>query len=347
MIVRPGEVDAFAESLQATAAVQVPLARLWTIWAQAAPRLVGAPEQAAGLEAALQTLAAQGIVELPVAAWDTSTVPPLPRSVRIPAARRPARTRPWIRHPWRAELGWAASLPALSDDRFADLVAINKWLARADSGAILPMRYRSAEIFGDEKRLEGLMRTNLFGDRRLSLEMLRCRRLPAPLPAVSVGPGDDVLVVENSDTYWAAVEALSSLSGHAVGAVAWGAGRAFHLQVTALAVDVGGRGPVRGTVWYWGDLDPVGVAIARDAAAAAQAAGGPLVRPAATLWRAMAKRPQQETGHINWSNVDASEWFGIDLWRDLESVRAAKARVAQESVPIELINAWACPEGCQ
>jgi hypothetical protein len=340
---RPTEVTALADALHAAASVRIPLDHLWTLWATAAPRLVGDPAQAAALEAALRDLATRGMVELPTTAWNTSTTPPLPRSVIIPAARRAARDREWIRFPWRHELGWVASLPALSDARLRDLVAINDWLARTDGGnvPVVPVRYRSVEVFGDEKCLERMARTNLFGPGRLNLQTLACVRRPAPLPAVVIGPGPDLLIVENSDTYWVAVDVLGQRDSHRIGAVAWGCGKAFPSQIPALDVDVAGRGPVTGAIWYWGDLDPAGLVIATDAAAAAAAAQAPRVRPAAGLWAAMATRPIQEAGAVDWSTAKGRDWLGPELWEQAAHVRDAEGRVAQESVPATAIADWA------
>lgn len=337
---RPGEVAALADALRATGSVRVDGAQLWTLWTVAAPRLAGHPDQAAALAATLRELADHGVVELPVSAWDAATSPPLPRSVTVPAARRPARDRAWIRFPWRHELGWVASLPVLSDGRLRDLVAVNDWLARTGGGnvPVVPLRYRSVEVFGDEKCLEGMARTNLFGPGRLSLQLLACQRIPAPLPAVVTGTGPDILVVENSDTYWAAVAALGRGGNERVGAVAWGCGKAFPSQVAALGVDVAGRGPVTGRTWYWGDLDPAGLTIAVDAAAAA---GTTPILPAVGLWAAMAARPVQEAGTVDWSRTPGDRWLGTRLWECLGPVRAAGGRVAQESVPAEAISDWA------
>lgn len=342
-MVRPTETAAFAAALRAFGSVRVGLDNLWRLWATSAPRLVGDPTQAAGMAAALTELANQGIVELPRGAWDTSTDPPLPRSITFPAARRPPRTRSWRRFPWRTELGWVASLPALSEPRLHDLIAINDWLARTEGArvATVPVRYRSVEVFGDEKHLDTMARTNLFGPGRLSLDLLACTRIPAPLAAVEIGPGPDVLVVENSDTYWVAVHELGQHDRHPIGAVAWGAGKAFPSQVAALGVDIAGRGPVTGTIWYWGDLDPDGVAIAANSANAAAAAEVAPVRPATLLWAAMAERPVQDAGEIDWSTVYGQDWLGSQLWTELAPVRQAAGRIAQESVSADRILDWA------
>jgi hypothetical protein len=342
-LTRPAEVDALADTLTRTGSVRVQLPQLWTLWTTAAPRLIGDAAQAAALAAALRELATRGLLELPTTAWDTATSPPLPRSVWIPAARRTLRAKEWIRFPWRHELGWIASLPTLSDSRLRELIALNDWLVHTDGGktGVVPVRYRSAEIFGDEKCLDGMVRTKLFGPDRLSLDLLACVRIPAPLPSITIGPGPDVLVVENSDTYWVAADVLRSRHDHRIGAIAWGCGNAFPSQVAALGVDVGGRGPVTGVVWYWGDLDPAGLMIATDAAAAAAAARLPEIRPASALWAAMADHPVQNTGNVNWSATFGRDWLGDRLWERTAAVREARGRVAQESVPADVLASWA------
>jgi hypothetical protein len=62
----------------------------------------------------------------------------------------------------------------------------------------VPMRERSLEIFGDEKALDRLVTSVLFGPGRLSLTQLRAYRSRPPLPAMRVGEGPVLLVVENS-----------------------------------------------------------------------------------------------------------------------------------------------------
>lgn len=340
---RPAEVTALGDALTATGRVRIPLHDLWPMWAAAAPRLVGDPDQVAGLAAAVTELSRQHVVELPAGAWDTSTTPPLPRSVAVPAARRDARTRGWVRYPWCPKLGWVASLPTLSDARFDDLVAINDWLVHTGDQQVpvLPMRYRSAQLFGDEKHLETLARTSLFGPDRLSPDLLAFVRLPPPLAAATVGLGPDALVIENSDTYWTAIDILRRHNTHPIGVVAWGAGRAFPTQATTLTLDVAGQGPITGIVWYWGDMDPDGLAIASAASTAAAAAGAPPVRPATGLWDAMADSPIQNRGTINWSASRGDTWLGPELWERLAAVRAARGRVAQEAIPPSILACWA------
>jgi hypothetical protein len=219
---------------------------------------------------------------------------------------------------------------------------MHEWLVSNRNSPVVPSRYRSVDLFGDETHLHDLTRTKLFGPGRLSLELLRCHRLPPPLPAIPVGTGPDILIVENSDPYWAAAEVLQATTGHPIRAVAWGSGTAFPAQVETLGVDIAGGGPVTGTAWYWGDYDPRGVRIGADAASASAAHNGVEILPAADLWEAMASRKPQMTGTITWPAApDAETWLGPDLWTKLEPIRSAEARVAQEAVPIAAIASWA------
>lgn len=140
---RPAEISALADALHAAGSVRVPLDHLWALWTTAAPRLAGDPGQAAALSAALDDLADQGMLELPATAWDTSTTPPLPRFIRIPAARQETRDREWMRFPWRHELGWVASLPTLlrhstaRSDRHPRLAGPHRrWTRARGTGAV-------------------------------------------------------------------------------------------------------------------------------------------------------------------------------------------------------------------
>lgn len=344
MTARPSEVRSLSELLIAAGRVRVPLPQLWQMWDASAPRLRGDPQQASGLHAALTAISEAGTIELPIGAWDSSTSPALPRSVMVPAARLPARQRPWNTYPWCPQLGWVASLPALTELRYRHLVAINDWLVRTAGSQtpVVPMRYRSAELFGEEKQLETMLKTNLFDEGRLSLTMLSCTRIPPPLAAARVGDGPDVLVVENSDPYWVAVDVLRSDPDQPVGLVVWGAGRSFPSQVPTLMVDVAGHGPTRGIVWYWGDMDPDGLSIAAEAARLSVLISGPAIQPAQQLWEAMADHPGQNRGEIDWSNAEAGRiWLGEPLASRLDKISAARARVAQETISSRFVAQWA------
>ena len=337
---RASDVTGLREAIIATGKVRLSSDEVWSLWCRAVPRLAGVVEQRQVLNRTLALLANARVIDLPASQQSQMTPLDLPRYVTVPAARRGDRAQAWKSYPWLRRLGWISSLSHVADDVFDDLVAINAWLVGVNERPIpiVPIRYRSAEIFDREKRLDELAKTRLFGPDRLSLDQLSCRRIAPPLAAAVVGVGDDVLVVENSDTYWVVLEVLRGVEGHGIGTVAWGSGRSFPSQVASLGFDVAGRGPVRGTVWYWGDFDPPGIDIA---IAASRATNAIAVVPAVGLWAAMADVDVQGAGEHDWERVNDAEWLGVELSQRLRHVRAARGRIAQERVPVELVATWA------
>ena len=63
-----------------------------------------------------------------------------------------------------------------------DLIKLNSFLSeRREDRVDVPIKERSLEIFGDEKRLDALRNTVLFDDGRLTLEHLRCFAVAEPM----------------------------------------------------------------------------------------------------------------------------------------------------------------------
>lgn len=327
-----GPAERLSKELGATGRVRIQLSAVLVCWATACPELIGSARQHQGLAAALDELSELGMITLPAkGSWDRSTRPPLPTFVTWPANRRQARPAPWRTFAWRPELGWAGSQPTMTDATFDALVAVNRWLGVRHEDGVVPMRVRSAEIFGDEKALDRLTTTALFGPGRLSAELLRCRRYPPPLVATKVGTGTTALVVENSDAYWMTLHAAEADAGN-IGVVAWGSGTSILQSISALAELPGAVGKIQ----YWGDLDPEGISIPARASTLAVSAGLPVVEPAVGLWSAMAAcRPQTRTA-VDWSASSAA-WLGPELWAATESVRVSGGRVAQEQVSPALV----------
>lgn len=246
----------------------------------------------------------------------------------------------WRDQPWRDGLGWVASLRTVTDGNLAALLAINDWLAATKGGRVpvVPQRIRSAEVLGDEKALDALSKTALFGEGRLTWELLAAVPVEPPLALRRVGSGGAVLVVENADPYWLAVEALRGCRG-AVGLVAWGQGRGGGRSLPTLALEPDVSGPV----WYWGDFDPVGLDIPTSASPAIEAAGlGPLL-PAVPLYEAMADHADRAGGTecgSRWGDRPRSCWLGQHLWARFALVVEGGQRVAQEVLgPEQVIGA--------
>jgi hypothetical protein len=329
-----GRTASLSVALGARGKVRISLDELLATWGETVPELLGRADQLSELAGALEALASAGDVVLPAPrSWDRTTRPPLPLFVTVPAARTRRRDTAWKRFPWRHDLAFVASLPTLTPNQFEMLKRLNDWLGTgARHGEVVSTRLRSAEIFDQEKYIDELVRSPaLFGPGRITYELLATRRLAPPMYVERVGAGDELLVVENADPFWAVVEVLRVLDSP-IGRVGCGWGRCAEASIGG--AERGGRPSV---IWYWGDFDPEGIDIAEGVAATAERFGLPPVRPAVALWLEMAGLEGQDPGRYRWDKVD-SGWLGTEAWTALAPVRLARGRVAQEKVGLPALR---------
>ena len=142
------------------------------------------------------------------------------------------------------------------------------------------LRERSVEIFGDEKRLDSLLGTQLFTAGRLSLDLLRCYLPTVPTYVVALSPDGirrQLLVVENHTTFDTLCRWNEGRRHYA--AVAFGAGAAFIAACKSLQPHLNAPG-CDGQIAYFGDLDPKGLWIPVRAAQD----NGVEIRPDETLY---------------------------------------------------------------
>jgi len=187
-------------------------------------------------------------------AYDHSERTPLPkhivRSDRAGRARQAAVV-------WRPELAFASDFGSSLQ---AELLAVQEWLRNGGTtAALVALRERSVEIFGDEKRLDSLLGTQLFAPGRLTLDLLRCYLPSVPIYVVSVaeeGVLRPLLVVENHTTF----DTLCRWNNknRRYSAVAFGAGAAFIAACESLRTHLAAPG-CSGQLLYFGDLDPKGI----------------------------------------------------------------------------------------
>jgi hypothetical protein len=240
------------------------------------------------------------MVELPrgKAAWDTSVKPALPEWVKIRQEGRIARSRPDHRMiPWAPELSFVAELERV--DELDTLLRIQRFFSDGGrSGLMVPVRERSVSVLGDEKRLEQLARTALFGPGRLSYELLRCFPVAPPL-VWEAGPRDDtsriILVIENHHTWHSFCRWNQEVGAYA--AIVYGAGNAFASSVEYLVQVMADTGAQE--VHYFGDLDPEGLHIvqrAQERLKSQFAAKLPDIRPAVDWYRLLIERGQTVLG---------------------------------------------------
>jgi hypothetical protein len=325
---------AMAEAVSAAPGMRVPLHVLLTAAAAVDRSGAVAVGWRARVAAGIEQLVAAGVVTVPRTRWDRTAQPPLPTYVQKVAVAPPPATRP---EPivWHAELGWAADLEAegrlgVPDRRF--LGQVNAWLFRRGD-LVVPQRERSLDICGDEKAIDAVVFTPLFGPGRLSYEMLRCEPCWPPVHQEILGPGG-WLLVEN----WTTFRTLTAAArrGGWPGRLIWGAGNQVSTRLTSLAAVE----PAPGRLAYFGDIDTHGFRTARMAAGKATTLGlGELV-PAAALYRACHEagtpRPTRHRADDDLTRWTRG-WLPDELGEDVVRLIAAGGRVVQETVGVELL----------
>jgi hypothetical protein len=348
----PDRVARFAELLRAHRGKRIPEKEIWDAFAKAFPyRPMGAAERG-WLRSALDALAEEGVLALPAersAYWDRSMDPPLPQLVtRIDA--RAQRLESWRGDTWHPFLSWVPGMPRLAEDQVYFLHRIQDALVDGSLRTPAPLRYRSLQLTGDEKRLERHMSTVLFGEGRLSVEMLNLYHDVLPLAWERVGPGSAVLVFENSAPFSVARSVLSAMESPPYGIVAYGAGRCFIQSVEHLH----SIGCEVSSIDYVGDLDEPGLEIAKGAQETARRTGVlPIVRPAPGLHRMMLDAAER-FGHPNgWPDLkrtglidpSAADVLPVDVQSRVLGIIAAGHRIPEEVLgPEEMRAAWAAAE---
>ncbi len=265
---------------------------LWRAFRAAHPIEATSGEARERLVVRLSALAAEGRLVLPAptgAGWDRSARPPLPEWVRLPSPPETPIELDLLTVPWAPELGFVPSLGRI--DRPADLLALQAFFASGGrTRPIVPMRERSVQLFGDEKRLERLLYTSIFGEGRLDLAKLRCFAMAPPL-VYEDGPlgshGRPVLVIENHHTWWSFCSWNARVGDYA--AVVYGAGGGFGRDAVAFVAE---RCRVLDAphVGYFGDLDRDGLVIPWRAATSFAPAHGLRILPEARWYRLLLRR---------------------------------------------------------
>lgn len=332
---------AMAEAVKAHKARRVQLLALSTAAAAIDRTGVSAPSWRSRVAAAIEELAASGLIELPVSKWDDTSLPRLPMYVTrvVVGGEAPAAQEAIV---WHAELGWAAQLDAGGQLNPADrrvLAQVNSWLRRRGD-TVVPQRERSLDIFDDEKLLDTVVFTHLFGPGRLTHPLLRCEPCWPPVHQEILG-GGPWLVVENWTTF-------NTLAAYARGRgwdgrLIWGAGNQVGTRLESLAADK--KAPGSGGLWYFGDIDTPGFSIARRAAERAARLGFGPIQPATALYGLCQARGSVRQGK---KAVDEPlskwivDWLGEGLGRKVVAVLADKGKIVQETVGVELLAAqWA------
>ncbi|WP_148714731.1 hypothetical protein [Chitinolyticbacter meiyuanensis] len=322
----------FAARLALSPRKRVELAQVKQLYFELHPELRNHPERGARLLQVLQELAASGAISLPArASWEKIGRPALPLWVALVRERVEAPQDDFSKVPWVPELGF---WPELKSPQLVAAKAINDFLLRRRGGlTVVPIKERSLEIFGDEKRLDAMRSGNSLFSRRLELGTLGAFVVPLPLPyRIAPAPGKPVLVVENHNSYWSFGEWNQRALRYS--AVVYGAGEAFRSTGAALGQvlrEVGGVG-----AQYLGDLDPKGIGIPL-AFNRVSGPGEPRVAPALEWYKWLLGSGVHREKHEcqNADCQDAVDWLGIELGTIVADVWRAGRWFPQEALGFE------------
>lgn len=316
---------------------------VWGVYRTVVRGTTGQADARAELAELLAQLGDQGEVDLPKGrnGWDESVAPPLPRWVTL---RRPERER--TERPDARSIAWPPELVFANDTRFDrvldDLLAIKGFLAEGGrKRPMVPLRERSLQIFGDEKRLDGLTKTSLFRDGHLSLDLLRCYEVAPPLvfEAVLNAAAPVVLVIENLHTY----ESFRKWNRNAreYAAIVYGHGSEFRGTVRDLPRVC--EEVTASRVEYFGDLDREGLCIPIQAQRALSATSSDLVVRPAGRWYEMlievGRRLRCEQRDLGQDGNAALLWLGEPTGPLVAELLGSGSRLAQEDVGTERLIA--------
>ncbi|MEG1833727.1 MAG: DUF2220 family protein [Burkholderiaceae bacterium] len=230
--------------------------------ARSHPELQGDPRRDAVLLESLAALADGGALRLPAPGSKTGWPaygPRLPAWVTLSETPAASEATDWARVSWVPALHF---WPELRPAQLTDLLRVNEFLASRLGGLTpCPIKERSLQIFGDEKRLDALAQGDTLFGGRLTLAALGAFVVPLPLPyRAANAPGQPLLVVENHNSFWSLGEWNLRVRRYA--AVAYGQGEAFLRSGRALGQVMAETGAIG--AHYLGDIDAKGLAIPLD-----------------------------------------------------------------------------------
>ncbi|MFT3804042.1 MAG: DUF2220 family protein [Burkholderiaceae bacterium] len=329
-------MSTFLETLLSSPRKRVLLDELRQNYFSLYPDVQNSPDRSVMLLKALKELEADGTISLPAAgSWEQTGSPPLPLWVTLKSSPR---FKVSVNHDdvtWAPELGF---WPELKPSQLSALRPINDFLLRR-RGALssVPIKERSLEIFGDEKRLDNMCAGDFLFGGRLPLSVISCFRVPQPLPYRKVDThGKPILVIENHNTYWSFSEWNEITRRYT--AIIYGGGENFRLTGRALRQAMHETGA--SSAEYFGDLDPKGVSIPLDFNRSVEP-GYPTVSAALPLYRwLLANGVRREKLECATYAVGlAAAWLDAELAAELELVWSEGMWLPQEALGTEQLHA--------
>ncbi len=324
----------FLERLRAANRRRMALPMIWDTYRAVFGDAFSGVDARIELRELLNSLCQTGVCIFPSergSGWDRTSTVVLPRWVTIAAADRETADRQWCSFPWHPFLAWVTELTTLAPDHEAFLMQLQTAFVEGRLQERAPFKYRSLQLTGDEKRLEGLMATQLFGTNRLSLEVLNCDGLGLPLAHERVGLGPRMIIFENAGSFLVARRVLARTDRAPYGFVAYGGGTQI-LRSVGYLKEIGGLSVVD----YVGDLDAKGIDIGASFAEQVRSCADICVNPATAVHQAML-RAAEELGHPNgWPTASRHQtgevyrWLSPECAETVDRVLAAGHRIPEE-----------------
>ena len=287
----------------------------------------------------LNQLTSESKIQLPVGkhGWDRTAKTAIPVWIEISREKNVDVLPRMDEIVWPPELQFAATLESRVHQE--TLLQIRDWLAAGGRKAsLVPLKERSASIFGDEKRLDKLMKTELFGPGALTLELLHCYPIyPDLVWEKGNAEAPAILIIENSNTYHSFCRWNSISRRYA--ACIYGNGFMIHHTCKELPRVLQETNP-EAKLEYFGDLDATGIRIPFHLCTLLKAP----VLPAEFWYEVLVthfeqtdKRPVKASPGAWKANELA--WFSDALRLRVEQVFRSGYRLAQEFVGTDYLRA--------
>jgi hypothetical protein len=229
------------------------------------PQFVETPERTTILKFLLNQLQAEGWLEFPSArnkdAWYQDSNSNCPRWITLvieDVSSSESLQKIIAETIWVKELHFA---PELRLRRQIEMAArINEFLkCRRNDMMMVPLRERAVEIFGDEKKLDSLVRKSTLFNGRLPLSLIGAFEVDPPLSFTQFESKSQViLILENYHSYWSFCEWNHRTLEYR--AIIYGAGNAILRSNYSLSRILSQTNA--SVVEYLGDLDEAGLRIA-------------------------------------------------------------------------------------
>lgn len=341
-------LDAFERLIRQSKRRRIEGPTLWSLFAQAFPGRPQGAEERRWFLSALEELESRKVIRFPSSKgdrWDKAFAPAVPSSVDLAFTTEQPSVRAWRTFPWHQRLAWISALPQLAADQECFLLKVHEGLVNGAFARKAPLKYRSIQLTGDEKKLGLILRNGLFATDRLSLDLIGCFQEVPPLAWASVSGSSAAIIFENTGPFSVAREVLGEMKTPPYGIVAYGGGNGVLASLPHLRL----IGRTITKLHYVGDLDLPGLEIALSAQAVARRVGLPPLEAATDAHMKMFSSAKALGSAGGWSAAStgckpdrldkALQFLPIQVRELARSVIASKNRIPEEVLgPDELLD---------